>query len=124
MRHNCDHRKLGRTTKHRQALMRNLAIALFDHGSIVTTIPKAKEARRFAERVITYGKKALVATEPAQKLHFRRLIQTALHNKDATDKVIAEVAPRYQERKGGYTRIMRAGYRLGDNGEKALFQLV
>jgi len=124
MRHNCDHRKLGRTTKHRQALMRNLAIALFENDSIVTTIPKAKEARRFAERVITYGKKAVEATDAAQKLHFRRLVQSALHNKDAVDRVIAEVAPRYLERKGGYTRIMRAGFRVGDHGEKALFQLV
>ena len=124
MRHKVDHRKLGRTTKHRQALMRNLVIALFENDSIVTTIPKAKEARRFAERVITYGKKALVATDPAQQLHFRRLAHSALHNKDAVDRLIANVAPRYQARNGGYTRIMRAGYRLGDNGDKALFQLV
>lgn len=124
MRHSCDHRKLSRTTKHRLALMRNLTIALFENGRIVTTVPKAKEARRYAERVITYGKKSLVATAPEQKLHFRRLAMSALHNKDAVDQLLEKVAPTYKDRQGGYTRIMRAGYRLGDNGEKAIFELV
>jgi large subunit ribosomal protein L17 len=124
MRHNVDHRKLGRTSKHRQALMRNLVCALFENGRIVTTIPKAKEARRFAERVITYGKKAIAAEDAAHKLHFRRLAQSALHNKAAVDLLIEKVAPNYKERNGGYTRVLRAGFRLGDNGEKALFELV
>lgn len=124
MRHSCANRKLSRTTKHRQALMRNLVIALFENSRIVTTVPKAKEARRYAERVITYGKKSLEATEPAKKLHFRRLAMTALHNKDAVDQLIEKVAPTYKDRQGGYTRILRAGYRLGDNGEKAIFELV
>ena len=65
MRHRCDHRKLGRTSEHRQALMRNLVCSLIEHGRIVTTLPKAKEARRFAERCITIGKKAVAATDPA-----------------------------------------------------------
>lgn len=124
MRHSCDHRKLSRTSKHRLALMRNLVIALFENGSIVTTVPKAKEARRVAERVITYGKKAVAATEPAKKLHYRRLAMSTLHNKTAVDQLIEKVAPTYKDRQGGYTRIMRAGFRLGDNGAKAIFQLV
>ncbi len=124
MRHSCDHRKLSRTTKHRQALMRNLVIALFENGRIVTTVPKAKEARRYAERVITYGKKAVAATDAAKRLHYRRLAMTALHNKVAVDRLIDKVAPTYKDRQGGYTRIMRAGFRLGDNGEKAIFELV
>lgn len=124
MRHACDHRKLSRTSKHRLALMRNMVISLIEHGRIVTTVPKAKEARRYAERVITYGKKSLTATEPALKLHYRRLAMTALHNKDAVDQLLEKVAPQYKDRLGGYTRIMRAGFRLGDNGTKAIFELV
>ena len=73
MRHLVDHRKLGRTSSHRLALMRNLVSALFENGRIVTTLPKAKEARRFAERCITIGKKAIAATEPDKQLHYRRM---------------------------------------------------
>lgn len=124
MRHRCDHRKLGRTSEHRQALMRSLVCSLLEHGRIVTTLPKAKEARRFAERCITYGKKAVAATDPAQALHFRRLALSALHSKDAVKALIDQVAPKYSARPGGYTRILRAGFRLGDNGTKAIFELV
>ena len=124
MRHACANRKLSRTSKHRQALMRNLVAALFENGKIVTTVPKAKEARRYAERVITYGKKALAATDPAQKLHYRRLAMSAMHSKNAVDQLIEKVAPTYKDRQGGYTRILRAGFRLGDNGAKAIFALV
>jgi large subunit ribosomal protein L17 len=124
MRHRCDHRKLGRTMEHRQALMRALVCSLFEHGRIVTTVPKAKEARRFAEQCITYGKKALLATDPAQALHYRRLALSALHSPVAVKTLVEDVAPKYKERLGGSTRIMRAGFRLGDNGAKAVFELV
>ncbi len=125
MRHLTDHRKLGRTSEHRIALMRNLVAALFEHGRVITTLPKAKEARRYAERVITFGKKAVAATDPAQALHFRRLALSALGNNTIAVKTLVEsVAPKYLERKGGYTRVLRAGFRLGDNGTKALFELV
>lgn len=124
MRHRCDHRKLGRTSEHRQALLRNLVCSLFEHGRIVTTLPKAKEARRFAERCITIGKKAVAATDPAKALHYRRLALSALHNRDAVNALVAQVAPKYATRNGGYTRILRAGFRLGDNGTKAIFELV
>jgi large subunit ribosomal protein L17 len=124
MRHKVDHRKLGRTSEHRLALMRNLVSSLFEHGRITTTVPKAKEARRFAEKVITIGKKALAATDPAQALHFRRQALGALHSRDAVKRLIEKVAPTYKERAGGYTRVLRAGFRLGDNGAIAIFELV
>lgn len=125
MRHLNDHRKLGRTSEHRIALMRNLVAALFEHGRVITTLPKAKEARRYAEKVITYGKKAIASTEPAKALHFRRLALSALgNNKEAVKALVETVAPKYKERTGGYTRVLRAGFRLGDNGTKALFELV
>ena len=125
MRHLNDHRKLGRTSEHRIALMRNLVAALFEHGRVITTLPKAKEARRYAEKVITYGKKAIAAAEPSQALHFRRLALSAMgNNKEAVKALVETVAPKYKERTGGYTRVLRAGFRLGDNGTKALFELV
>ena len=124
MRHLVDHRKLGRTSSHRLALMRNLVTALFENGRIVTTLPKAKEARRFAERCITIGKKALAATEPSKQLHYRRLALEAQHDRDAVKLLIEKVAPTYKERAGGYTRVLKAGFRLGDNGAKAIFELV
>ena len=125
MRHLNDHRKLGRTSEHRIALMRNLVAALFEHGRVITTLPKAKEARRYAERVITFGKKSVTAADPAEALHFRRLALSALGNNNVAVKALVEtVAPKYKDRKGGYTRVLRAGFRLGDNGTKALFELV
>jgi large subunit ribosomal protein L17 len=138
MRHRVDHRKLGRTSSHRLALMRNLVCALFEHGRIITTLPKAKEARRFAERAITLGKKGLVAKAAvtgakgedeiaqgqAKVLHYRRQAMQLLHNKDAVNALFDKVAPTYKERAGGYTRVLRAGHRLGDHGTNALFELV
>jgi large subunit ribosomal protein L17 len=124
MKHKVDHRKLGRTSAHRLALMRNLVGALFESGRIVTTLPKAKEARRFAERCITIGKKALAETEPAKQLHYRRMALQALHNPLAVKLLIEKVAPAYKTRAGGYTRVLKAGFRLGDNGAKAIFELV
>ena len=91
---------------------------------ITTTIPKAKEARRFAEKCITIGKRAAAATDPAQKLRFSRLAMTELHDLKAVKKLIAEVAPTYKDRKGGYTRVLRAGFRLGDHAPIAIFELV
>ena len=124
MRHRVDHRKLNRTSEHRIALMKNLVAALFEHGRVITTLPKAKEARRYAERCITYGKKAISQTDPARALHYRRLALSALGSKEAVKALVETVAPKYKERQGGYTRVLRAGFRLGDNGTKALFELV
>jgi large subunit ribosomal protein L17 len=124
MRHRVDHRKLGRTSEHRLALMRNMVASLFEHGRITTTVPKAKEARRYAEKVITLGKKAIAATDPAKALHYRRQALQALHDKKAVTALIDKVAPTYKERQGGYTRVLKAGFRLGDHGAIAIFELV
>ncbi len=123
MRHRINKRKLNRTSEHREAMLRNVVRALFEHGSIVTTVPKAKEARKLAERCITLGKK-VNAAEGAQALHYRRQLLKKLHRTDIVKVLIEEVAPRYTERPGGYTRILKAGFRLGDGGAKAVFQLV
>jgi large subunit ribosomal protein L17 len=104
--------------------MRNLTCALFENGRITTTLPKAKEARRYAEQCITIGKKAIAAKDPAQQLHFRRQAMIALHSREAVKTLIEKVAPTYKERAGGYTRVLRAGQRLGDNGTIAIFELV
>lgn len=126
MRHRVDHRKLNVTTKHRRALLRNLAIALIEHGSIETTVAKAKEARRFAERLVTIAKRAAAAPadRPELRLRYLRLLVSRLNNRRMAEKLITEIAPRYRDRAGGYTRILRAGYRLGDRAPKALFQFV
>ena len=124
MRHRVDHRKLGRTSKHRLALMRNMVASLLEHGRITTTLPKAKEARRYAEKVITLGNKALAATDPAQALHYRRQALSALHSTAAVKQLIDKVAPVYKERKGGYTRVLKAGFRYGDNAAMAVIEFV
>jgi large subunit ribosomal protein L17 len=124
MRHLVANRKLGRTSAHRQAMLRNLVASLIEHGRVTTSVPKAKEARRFAERCITLAKKANAATDPAQKLHFNRLAMQQLHDLKAVKKLVGEVGPKYKDRVGGYTRIMKAGYRLGDRSPIAIFELV
>ena len=124
MRHKKDHRKLGRTSSHRAAMLRNMVASLFEHGRIKTTIPKAKEARRVAERCITIAKKANATDDAAKKLHYNRELLKKLHRPEVVKHLIEEVAPNYSERPGGYTRILRAGYRMGDKGTIALFELV
>jgi len=170
MRHRKAGRKLGRTTSHREAMLRNLVSSLFEHGQVKTTVPKAKEARRVAERCITYAKKGLAALEEvegelpklkdesaelrkqieassdeaeqrelnkqlvrkgreiirlqAKGLHFRRLALRELHRKAVVKQLFDEVAPRYADRPGGYTRILKAGFRKGDSAPIALFGLV
>jgi large subunit ribosomal protein L17 len=126
MRHRVDHRKLNVTSKHRIAMMRNLAISLFEHGRITTTVPKAKEARRFAERIITIAKRgaAAPADKPEIRLRYVRQVTSELNNRFAAERLVAEIAPKYATRQGGYTRILKAGYRLGDRSPKAIFELV
>jgi large subunit ribosomal protein L17 len=124
MRHKKDHRKLGRTKSHREAMLRNVVASLFEHGRIKTTVPKAKEARRLAEKCITIAKKAIAASDDAQKLHYSRELLKKLHRPEVVKGLIEDVAPKYTERPGGYTRILRAGYRMGDKGTIALFELV
>lgn len=116
MRHRKDHRKLSRTHEHRRALLRNLVTALFQYERIETTVAKAKEARRLAERMITFAKDGDVAA--------RRHVSRFVTKPEVVTKLFGTIAPWYEERKGGYTRILRIGRRLGDAGETAYLELV
>ncbi len=116
MRHRVSFRKLSRTHEHRRALLRNLVTSLFLHERIETTVAKAKEARRVAERMITFAKRG--------DLSARRHVDSYLFDVEATRKLFDTIAPWYKERAGGYTRIIRKGRRLGDAGEIAVFELV
>jgi large subunit ribosomal protein L17 len=124
MRHLNDHRKLNRTSSHRMAMLRNLAASVIEHGRVTTTVPKAKEARRLVERCITLAKHAAAEQDPAKKLHYTRETMRVLHDRNAVAKLVGEVAPAYKDRNGGYTRILKAGFRLGDRSTIALFELV
>lgn len=114
MRHAIDHRKLGRSPSHRKALLRNMMNALVLAERIETTVPKAKELRRMADRLITLGKRGT--------LHSRRRVFSLLSDKECTDKVFATLAGRFTGRDGGYTRIVRTGYRAGDGAEMAILE--
>jgi large subunit ribosomal protein L17 len=125
MRHNVAHRKLGRVTEHRLALLRNQAIALLRHERIETTVPKAKELRPFVERLITIAKRGVAAGEAnGRGLHARRLVLAELPDKDVVGKLFETLAPRFAERPGGYIRILRVGFRRGDAAEVAQVELV
>lgn len=130
MRHRIDHRKLSRNRSHRKAMLSQLVRDLFIHGRITTTVTRAKEARRVAEKMITLGKRG--------DLPARRRAAALLQDPAIVKKLFSDIAPRFKERKGGYTRILRLGgcrwdgegrgryaaRRLGDNGERAFFELV
>ena len=116
MRHQKSGRKLGRTSSHRQAMFRNMAVSLFRHEQIRTTLPKAKELRRVAEPLITMAKNPTLAR--------RRLAFARLRDKDIVGKLFDELAPRYKTRPGGYTRILKCGFRRGDNAPMAYVQMV
>src|SRR5215210_5475030 len=125
MRHNLAHRKLGRVTEHRLALLRNQAMALLRHEKIETTIPKAKELRPFVERLITIAKRGVAAGDANGKaLHARRMVLAELADREVVGKLFDTLAPRFAERPGGYTRILRVGFRRGDAAEVAHVELV
>ncbi len=125
MRHRVSHRKLGRVTEHRIALLRNQAEALIRHERIETTIPKAKELRPFVERLITIAKRGIAGGETNGKsLHARRLVLRDIQDRDVVGKLFDTIAPRFEARPGGYTRILRLGYRRGDSAEVAQIELV
>jgi large subunit ribosomal protein L17 len=125
MRHNVAHRKLGRVTEHRLALLRNQAMALLQHEHIETTMPKAKELRPFVERLITIAKRGVAAAGASgSSLHARRMVLAELPDKDIVGKLFETIAPRFAERPGGYTRILRVGFRRGDSAEVAQIELV
>ncbi len=116
MRHLKSGRKLGRTASHRKALMANLASSLIEHKQIVTTTPKAKEARGVVERLITFAKRGDVAA--------RRQVLKTVRDKTLVKELFEEIAPKYADRPGGYTRIIKLGNRKGDNAPLAIFELV
>ena len=125
MRHRLAHRKLGRDTQHRMALLRNQAEALLRHERIETTVPKAKELRPFVERLITVAKRGVKAAEPkGRTLAAKRLVYRDVPNAEIIGKLFDDLAPRFMERPGGYTRILRLGHRRGDGGEMAQIELV
>jgi large subunit ribosomal protein L17 len=116
MRHKMKGRKFGLESDHRKLMLKNLVLSLVEHGRINTTQAKAKEIRGLAERVITYGKKNTV--------HHRRLAFKILNNKDMVKKVFDELAPKYVDREGGYTRVLKNGFRRGDCAPMAIIEFV
>ena len=116
MRHGNGLRKLGRTSSHRTAMFRNMAVSLLTHEEITTTLPKAKELRRVVEPMITLGKNATLAN--------RRLAYSRLRDHGTVSKLFAELGPRYAKRNGGYLRILKSGFRKGDNAPMALVSLL
>ena len=116
MRHRCAHRKLNRTSSHRKAMFKNMAVALLEHEAIVTTLPKAKELRKVVEPLITLAKTPTLAN--------RRLAFSRVRDREIVGKLFDVLAPRYANRNGGYTRVLKYGYRDGDNAPRAFIELV
>ena len=116
MRHRQAGRKLNRTSSHRKSLFKNMAQALIKHEQIVTTLPKAKELKRVIEKLITLGKKS--------SLHSRRLAFNQIRDKEMVSKLFETLAPRYSDRNGGYSRVLKAGFRYGDSAPMAVIELV
>lgn len=125
MRHRVAHRKLGRVTEHRLALLRNQAQALLRHEQINTTVAKAKELRPFVERLITVAKRGLAdGGDTTRALNARRLVRRDLADSEVVSKLFETIAPRFATRPGGYTRILRIGRRQGDDAEVAQVELI
>lgn len=116
MNHNKSYRKLGRRSEHRMAMLMNLTISLLTHERIETTVTRAKELRKFADRMVTLGKKNTLAS--------RRQAFAFLRNDEVVAKLFGELAPKYTERNGGYTRIIKTSVRKGDSAEMAIIELV
>ncbi|MEL6663041.1 MAG: 50S ribosomal protein L17 [Pseudomonadota bacterium] len=116
MRHKLAHRKLNRTASHRKAMLANMAASLIEHEQIVTTLPKAKEMKPFMDKLITLAKRG--------DLHARRQAVAKVRNQDAVRKLFDVMGDRYAERAGGYTRVLKAGFRHGDNAPMAVIELV
>jgi len=116
MRHRLSGRKLGRTSSHRRAMFANMAVALVKHEQITTTLPKAKELRRYVEKLVTLGKRG--------DLHARRLLIAKTRDQVTATKLIDVLGPRYGGRPGGYVRVLKAGFRHGDNAPMAVIEFV
>ncbi len=135
MRHRVAHRKLGRVTEHRIAMLRNQATALLRHEHLTTTVPKAKELRPFVERIITVAKRGLAngeagrgrrarASNEVRILTARRLVMQDVQDREVVSKLFDAIAPRFASRPGGYTRLLRIGFRKGDSAEMAQVELI
>jgi large subunit ribosomal protein L17 len=125
MRHRVAHRKLGRVTEHRIAMLRNQATALLRHEHLTTTVPRAKELRPFVERLITIAKRGLAdGNANARALNARRLVMHDVQDREVVSKLFDTLAPRFETRPGGYTRLLRLGFRKGDAAEVAQVELV
>ena len=129
MNHNKSYRKLGRRSDHRLAMMKNMTISLVNAERIETTVTRAKELRKFVEKMITLGKKYNNFNlenndERAKAIHLRRQAFSFLRNEEAVAKVFKEIAPKYMDRNGGYTRIIKTDVRRGDSAELAIIELV
>jgi large subunit ribosomal protein L17 len=116
MRHGVAHRKLGRTSSHRTAMFANMSASLIKHEQIVTTLPKAKELRPFVEKLVTLAKRG--------DLHARRLAVSRVRDDTQVRKLFETIGPRYAERQGGYIRVLKAGFRHGDNAPMAVIEFV
>lgn len=116
MRHRCAHRKLNRTSAHRKAMFKNMAVSLLQHEAIITTLPKAKELRKVVEPLITLAKNPSLAN--------RRLAFDRIRDRDTVVKLFDVIGPRYAARNGGYTRVLKYGFRPGDNAPRAFMELV
>lgn len=124
MNHRKSYRKLGRRTDHRLAMLKNMTISLIESEKIETTVTRAKELRKFVEKVITLGKKYNSTEEVAKQIHLRRQAFAFLRNEAALVKAFKEIAPKYAQRNGGYTRIVKTDVRRGDSAEMAIIELV
>jgi large subunit ribosomal protein L17 len=125
MRHRVAHRKLGRVTEHRIAMLRNQATSLLRYEHLTTTVPRAKELRPFVERLITIAKRGVAGGDAKNHtLHARRLVMQDLQDREVVTKLFDTIAPRFAERPGGYTRLLRLGYRKGDSAEIAQVELI
>ena len=116
MRHGNGYRKLNRTHEHRKAMFANMVSSIIEHEQIKTTVPKAKELKRIVDKIITLGKKG--------NLHARRIAGSRIRQDDAVKKLFDVLAPRYKDRNGGYSRVLKAGYRYGDMAPMAIIELV
>ncbi len=116
MRHRKTGRKLNRTSAHRQAMFANMAAALIKHEQIITTLPKAKELKPFVEKLVTLGKRG--------DLHARRIAMSRLRDEEMVKKLFDTIGPRYEERNGGYTRVLKAGFRYGDSAPVGVIEFV
>ena len=116
MRHGNGYRKLNRTHEHRKAMFANMVCSIIEHEQIKTTVPKAKELKRIVDKIITLGKKG--------DLHSRRIAGSRIHQDAAVRKLFDVLGPRYKDRKGGYSRVLKAGYRYGDMAPMAIIEFV